>query len=251
MNDRIEELIVAYLHRGSTPDQERELFEACKSNPEVAALLRQHISMSLKLRMLRDKTEVPLETHNALMRRINEMKIAPTPERKPIWSWLPIRSKVTQLGWRHLTGTALATAAAMIALFFLTRPASLDGNRELKALAAAPDTVLLTRVDTVFQARTVSKPVYIVRYEKRQDDPSVAIEKPSPSANAENLAQNNATGEDITGGDAANTQEEKPAITPSLADSHLPETPSYLQQYASMVSSLEKVHLSSSDRVRQ
>ena len=28
MNERIEELIIAYLHRGSTPEQERELFEA-------------------------------------------------------------------------------------------------------------------------------------------------------------------------------------------------------------------------------
>ena len=50
MNDRIEELIVSYLHRGSTPEQERELFEACKNNSEVAALLRRHVTMSLKLR---------------------------------------------------------------------------------------------------------------------------------------------------------------------------------------------------------
>src|SRR5512143_2705107 len=108
MNERIEELILAYLHRGSTPDQERELFEACKADPEAAKLLRRHVILSLKLRQLREDTEVPAESRNQLLVRINEeqARLAAEHPAKVVTGNIPVR----RFGWAHLFGGALATA---------------------------------------------------------------------------------------------------------------------------------------------
>jgi hypothetical protein len=249
MNDRIEELIVAYLHRGSSPEQERELFDACRTNPDVASLLRQHITLSLKLRMLREKTEVPQEVHNALLRRINEMKVESPSVEKARWSWIPDGFRRVRFGWSHLTGTALATGLAVLALFFFTRTDTVptSGLNGTTASTAGADTVLLTRVDTVYQTRTLSKPVYIVRYEKRAPE-----QNPTPSP-----LPADAPSTDVAQAPRVPVNIEPPAIRPandaqpSIAQIMPIETPSYLQQYTTMVTSLEKVRLSSTDRVRE
>jgi hypothetical protein len=253
MNDRIEELIVSYLHRGSTPEQERELFDACKNNPDVATMLRQHITLSLKLRMLRDKTEVPQETHNALMRRINELKVDPAPVRASRWAWLPSGVAAPRPAWRIASGTALVTVTAMVALFFLIHPFDGDngGSAGTASITPRTETVIQTRIDTVYQTRTVSKPVYIVRYEHAKVDPENVAGRPTPLPPSTDLAQQENTSQETTPNTKVNSQTKKPVIEPTIADARVPEAPSYLQQYTSMVSSLEKIRLSSTDRVRE
>ncbi|MBI5645907.1 MAG: hypothetical protein HY962_03170 [Ignavibacteriae bacterium] len=248
MNDRIEELIVSYLHRGSTPEQERELFEACKNNSDVAALLRRHVTMSLKLRGLRDATAVPLETRNALLERINSIPVAQLPGHSaPV---LPARPR--GFGWAHLFGTALAGVAATVILFLLFRPAG-SGNQGSETFSAARiDTVVVTRTETITEYRDVIKPVYIT---KREATPVVSEPTPDPAANhapavdvAETIVvpptHNDETVPTVSEGVA---QDETPAapIETRIADAH-----PYLQQYNVMLASLEKVRLTPSDRIR-
>lgn len=252
MNERIEELIVCYLHRGSTPEQERELFEACRNDPDVATQLRQHIALSLKLRMLRDKTEVPQETHNALMRRINELRVNPESDPRQRRAWIPFLGGGTSTAWRPIFGTALVTAAVTIAVFALLRPAAIEipsGGGD--ASFARPDTVLLTRVDTVFRTKTVSRPVYIVRYQERPDQPGI-----NPVKNQVDLPS---TAEAVRQDDAGEAESEThparkditPVSHPTIAETQVQEAPSYIRQYTAMVSSLEQIRVAASDRIRE
>jgi hypothetical protein len=243
MTERIEELIVAYLHRGSTPEQEQELFEACRSNPDTANLLRQHIVMSLKLRQLRDTVEVPAEARNALLRRLNELPAQEAPPRRR--SVLPAWAMGVRFGLHHLVGVAGATAMLFVG-FLLLRPdtGTVPGTAGMAALQR--DTVMVTATDTLFLTREVRKPVYIYRAAQEGNSVTgVAVrEQPADDGIAE-----------------AREPQPEPSVTPpvlpdrgtghpSIAANTTPEAPAYLQQYNEMVLSLEKVRLSSSDRVR-
>ena len=266
MNERIQELISAYLHRGSTPEQERELFEACSRNPETAELLRQHLVLSLKLHQLRDETEVPTELHNSLLRRINALEAEGVREeerRIPAAAAAPeVRRR---FGWAHLLGTGLAGAA--IALLFLL-PGSPDGELAMQPATALRDTVTLVRTDTLLQIREVERPVYIVR----DTEPRVQPEAPRPG-DAGELAQQPAPGREVLPEVRRRTTEQpdQPADTdrvfavtepdtaeqaPLFADNMRPESgtreakaQNYLEQYNSMLVSVESVRLSSKDRL--
>jgi hypothetical protein len=240
MNERIEELIIAYLHRGSTPEQERELFEACKTNAATANMLRQHLIMSLKLRQLRNETEVPLDVQNALLRRINETVISETPARVP--AAIPARRG---FGWAHLFGASLATAAAAVLVLFLVLPGTPSPLGPQTAGVIVRDTVLLTRTDTLVQVKSTRIPVYIVRNEK----PAA----PAPAGTAPDAANTPGITERVTPAPVApfvDPSDLATLHTPSLAEARASEAPSFLEQYNAMLISVEKVRLTSSDRVR-
>ena len=251
MNDRIEELIVSYLHRGSSPEQEKELFEACRTNPDVANLLRQHISLSLKLRQLRDNTQVPEETHAVLMRRINEIQIEKTSTQKERRSWFPFFDRGRQPVWRPVGTAILATAAFMLALFFFTRPAKEDPGGSATATVSSPDTILFTRIDTVYQTRTIRRPVYIVRYEKPHQDTKGLKDNALSGDSPSELATTPVTPRGDSHAEPVVSKDVKPESIPAIAESRLPEQSSYMQQYTNMVTSLEKIRLSSGDRIRE
>jgi hypothetical protein len=119
------------------------------------------------------------------------------------------------------------------------------------ATISSPDTVLFTRVDTVFQTRTLRKPVYIVRYEKPGTETRIPKDTSPGDTQASDLAGNtDNTGVSSTG-EVPTPKGVKPAGTPSIAQSNVPEPASYIQQYTNMVTSLEKINLSNSDRVRE
>jgi hypothetical protein len=253
MNDHIEELIVAYLHRGSTPEQERELFEACRANPDTASLLRQHLIMSLKLRQLRDRIEVPEELHSSVIGAINEISSQPAKSREDRRGLLAVRFRAPRFGWSHLAGASLATAAAAIVFALIIPRSGPEFSPDRAAmLKAVHDTVQTARVDTVFQTREIRTPVYIVRNQTR-DESSPGLETPS-------LPQQPSDGAAITE-DLARQPVEQPSVeipvddnqkaaSPAIAEAKAPEQLSYMQQYNAMVLSLEKVRLTSNDRVR-
>jgi hypothetical protein len=242
MNDRIEELILAYLHRGSTPEQERELFEACKSDATTANMLRQHLIMSLKLRQLRDQTQVPLDVQNSLLRRVNETVIAEEPA--PIAAVAPARRG---FGWAHLFGASMATAAAAIALFVALLPGATELQPKDSAAVTLRDTVLLTRTDTLVQVRTVRTPSNIARAAA----PAPALPQgntPDQSANP-GLARQEAPAPVPTPVSAEEIAS-LPVDPPTLASNHLNDQPTFLEQYNTMLVSIERVRLTAEDRVR-
>ena len=168
MNEHIQELISAYLHPGSTPEQEKELFEACRNDPEAAEHLRQHLIMSLKLRRLRDDVTVSSELHASLERRIDAIDLPEETEEVQ-----PVAVPVTNRGLRlaHLFGTGLATAAAAVILVLLL-PADPEPGlpSETAVLLKPSDTVYVIERDTVRQIREIERPVYIVRNAPAESD---------------------------------------------------------------------------------
>lgn len=248
MNERIEELIVAYLHRGSTPEQERELFEACRDNADVAQLLRRHLTLSLKLRRLRDETEVPPALHASLVGRINEIEHART-----VAPVAPIIAKVSGgvqrlvFGWRHLVGTAVA-GAALATMAFLLIPGRIVEPGATAQVVTVTDTLREMRIDTLVTTRTIYRSIM------RASDPvarrsEVLPVQPAPvpvlqddaPARTEEFAEV-APVRPARSGDASRrgTADEAPEQTGL----------SYIEQYTTMVSSLEQIHLTSQDRVR-
>ena len=99
MNERLQELMESFLHRGCTPEEETELFDACLNDPHAAEAVRQQLILSLKIRKLRDEAEVPLEVRNELFRKINTIaaETPAEPERKRAFAWLG----GFRLGWSH------------------------------------------------------------------------------------------------------------------------------------------------------
>ena len=81
MNERLQELVDLFIHRGCTPEQEKELFDACLHDPGAAETVRQQLLLSLKIRGMREQAEVPAEIRNELFRKIN--LIAAEAESKP------------------------------------------------------------------------------------------------------------------------------------------------------------------------
>jgi len=244
MNKKIEELILAYLHRGSTPEQERELFEMCRDNPDISTYLREHLVMSLKLRQLRERTAVPEDAHNSLLRRINELEATAEPEVEEK------RRTVAGFGfsprWGQVFGSVLATAAVMMLLFFLVQGGWGSGSEEYASIPVIRDTVRQTVTDTVFQLREIDKPVYIVKWRSRETEP---VTSPDPDSEDNNLvvAEENLIPEPAT------TIRPLPAHmddTLTIAEVRAVDQPTYLEKYTEMVHSLEKVSLTSNDRIR-
>lgn len=243
MNDRIEELILAYLHRGSTPEQERELFEACKTDAATAAMLRQHLILSLKLRQLRDEAQVPLDVQNTLLRRINETVVEEDePARVPVAA--PARRG---FGWAHLFGASMATAAAAIALFIALLPGTPDTPVQDTAAVTLRDTILMTRTDTVIQVRTLRAPSNIAR----AHTPAPVLQtQGAPDQNGNpGLTQLEAP-QPVPAPVSAEDVTSLPAVPPALASNHTNEQPTFLEQYNSMLVSIERVRLTAEDRVR-
>lgn len=245
MNERIEELIVAYLHRGSTPEQERELFEACRDNADVAQLLRRHLTLSLKLRRLRDETEVPPALHASLVGRINEIEHARTVA--------PVIAKVSGgvqrlvFGWRHLVGTAVA-GAALATMAFLLIPGRTVEPGATAQVVTVTDTLREMRIDTLVTTRTIYRSIMrasdpVARRSEAlpvQPAPVPVLQDDAP-ARTEEFAEV-APVRPARSGDASRrgTADEAPEQTGL----------SYIEQYTTMVSSLEQIHLTSQDRVR-
>jgi hypothetical protein len=239
MNEHIEELIVAYLHRGLTQEQESELFRACSNDPDVANQLRNHVVLSLKLRQLRDEVQVPREVRNSLLERINTIAIEHEPEKEEHRVRFGFSTGVFR--WRHMLGTALSGAALAILGFavFSGGEQTLQGSGQVTAANTAPTAV--TRIDTVY--RDVPHNVYITRSVTRQAqpgmEPGIAINTPSPRSDAPSP---------LTPAIAENV----PAIPPeiNLSTEKPGQQEQFVVQYNAMLASLEKVKLSSNDRVR-
>ncbi|MDH7515348.1 MAG: hypothetical protein QHI48_05715 [Bacteroidota bacterium] len=237
MIDHIEELIVAYLHRGLSQEQERELFDACRNNPDVATLLRQHVVLSLKLRAVRDRTEVPLETRNELIERINALPVPQ--ETAPVGP----RRRYTPM---HLFGGMFATAAVTACVVFLLLP--IRGTPPASPVAMVHDTVAVTLRDTVTVVRTV-----------RIDARRSAAETVSPAAvESGNLAVSGDVSKDSrtaeTGGDepilVKETDDDLNIVdVADVAEARRTSGPSWIQQYNVMLSRLETVKISSNDRI--
>lgn len=272
MNERIHELISAYLHRGSTPEQERELFDACSRNPETAELLRQHLVLSLKLHQLRDETTVPPALHNDVLRRINAMEAEGVREEERRSAALPVRTAETnrRFGWAHLLGTGFAGAAVVALLLLATDTKQQDLASQ--GLPGTPDTVVMVRTDTL--TREIERPVYIVREIASKtaqeqlstaDQEQLAVRTPSVDDPGQNSADDpgtpNGTGTKDDSGmrqgiGLADGGNARPVIPPALAD-NLPaqsatreeKTQNYLEQYTSMLVSVESVRLSTQDRL--
>ncbi len=251
MNERIEELIVAYLHQGSTPELEHELFEACSETPEVAQLLRRHLILSLKLRRLRDDTVVPTELHHSVLRRINEIEATELAD--PVASPIPFPLRVAEgahrlvFGWRHLIGTAVA-GAALATAFFLIMPVKPDPAGTAQIMTVT-DTLVQSRVDTLVQLRTVYR---FATADARALPTDHAAQIRPAYAEADGSADPAQTGlqedADIVVVPARSAEERQTALP--AAESTEGATISYIEQYTAMVTSLEKVSLTSKDRVR-
>ena len=226
MNDRIEELISAYLMNGLTPDEEKELFSACAQNPTVAEALRRQMLLSLKLRALRDRTEVPRELHNALLEKINlaeaEVSHAAPSRLRP--SFLP------RFTWKHLTGASLASALGAALLFTL-----FSGTPNLPTdprIIVRSDTVLVERTDTLVRIQRVNVPVNLAETRSQAADPlPTLVAEPIP----------------------VSTDDGGPALAEALTpeqEKRQPVSSSYLEQYTTMVISLEKTPITTQHRVR-
>ncbi|MBN1449043.1 MAG: hypothetical protein JXA28_14020 [Bacteroidetes bacterium] len=277
MNDRIQELITAYLHRGSSPEQERELFEACRNDPDIADSLRRHLILSLKLRTLRDSTQVDEELHRAVGKRIDALEQAG--DATTVSPAMPIPAR--RFTFRHVFGAAVGAAAAAALFMMLLLPRTTDSPEPNTALvASASDTVYIVRKDTVRQVRKVSVPVYIVRNESpsRTDHPEVTAVDDTPDIaeartpydgvedrddqtaatmgtdgetvtkrTADSMTEVSVRSDDTPGGERQN---------PLFADAHSPANadPSqkkrhYLEEYNDMLIAVESVQLTAKDRV--
>lgn len=266
MNERIQELIAAYLHRGSTPEQEQELFEACSHDPSTAELLRQHLILSLKLHTMRDTVEVPTELHNSLLRRINAMEAepAPVPQGASRERSDPNRDIATatprRFGWAHLFGTGLAGVAAVLLLTFWLD----DSGPDLATRSATipRDTVTVVRVDTLTRVQQIERPVYIVRelpptqpaeripagVGQDGGSPGFAGQPTDATAGGEGLAalvsENNTPLSDTMPDESAVEIAELRPVSSRVA-----KTQNFLAQYTSMLVSVESVSLSAKDRL--
>jgi hypothetical protein len=286
MNERIQELISAYLHRGSTPEQERELFDACSRNPETAELLRQHLILSLKLHGLRDDVRVPTDLHNSVLRRINALEAegmhreAERIRKEEAGTRLHADSSATQasvdrpsvshpgrrFGWAHLLGTGVAGAVCALAFLLLSGGPGTD--TAMQPVAGLQDTVFVVKTDTLTQLREVERPVYIVRNVPVPDRAKSSM--PAGVSDAD-LRSDGVTETEDALADGASQEDTQPAnlsgegIVPTQKPSepvfHFADlqrqdhgtreekTQNYLEQYNSMLVSVESVQLSTKDRL--
>lgn len=270
MNEHIQELISAYLHRGSTPAQEKELFEACKNDPATAEHLRQHLILSLKLRGLRDDVSVDSAVHAALERRIDAIELPADPEEvRP--AALPDSTSHGGFRLAHLFGSGLAAAAvAVVIMMLLPAEPELDLPTATAEAGKPADTVYVIERDTVQQVREIERPVYIVRNVPVEVDAT----DPVVPADQEKVTENLKTGYEstppvsLTGDTDPLAAETEPTFTdtapvstsqpdtPLFVDTHPAtvssleqKTKNYLDQYNAMLVSVESVRLTAQDRI--
>jgi hypothetical protein len=242
MNERLQELVDLFLHRGCSPEQEKELFDTCLQDPQAAETVRQQLLLSLKIRQLRDEEEVPAGLRNELFRKINLIAAEEThveKQRKPAFAWL----SGFRLGWSH---AMVATATAALALFFFWNSdnTSMDSGTETTMFTAVTDTFMIHSVDTVREIREVEVPVYVNR-------PSIA-EDSNPSETPDNQI-------------VSDDDQSQPALATLTPDQGLQpgdeaelvnarglevEHGSYMERYNEMVVTMDKVQLTDDDRVR-
>ncbi len=243
MNEHIHELISSYLHGGNTPEQDRELFDACSRNPETADLLRQQILLSLKLRGLREQTEVPADLRNALLLRINELQGERKRSAAPATANVP-RERERRFGWVHILGSSIATAA-VAGLFFVLLP---DAQSPDTASLSVTDTVRVVERDTVLQTRDILRPVYITRTVVREKKDGIA----SPVDERLPITQTPAPVDDKRQPLPQVIEDVTYAVVQPVREAQRQAKVSqYLEQYNAMLASVESVQLSSRDRVSQ
>jgi hypothetical protein len=239
MNEHIHELISGYLHGGNTPEQDRELFDACGAHPETAEHLRMQIMLSLKLRALREQTQVPNDLRNSLLLRVNELQA----EREATAPAPPVAHKpARRFGWAHVLGSALASGAAAWMLFFFVT----DSDTRQTTASLPVDTLRLVERDTVVQTRDVVRPVYITRIVKQPLPDGAAVEDLPSLTNTQRAPES-----------------ADPVLPPVLEDVRYAEVQplrelqrqakvsQFLQQYNAMLASVESVQLTTQDRVSQ
>ncbi len=274
MNEHIQELISAYLHRGSTPEQERELFDACRRDPEIAEQLRQHLILSLKLRSLRDDVSVPPSLHDAVARRIDAEATAArsdTPETGSLHAAAPAPPP-RRFRLAHLFGTGLATAAAAAALVLLLLPDSAPlTQRDAMPVADLADTVYIVKNDTVTAIREVTRTVYVAAAENDPatgDTPGIdegaQIAEHRPPAEQHGNAASPPESAEMPGAQDTDRQD----IPQPPADEHVDaedtfyadarpieqrnsreQTKNYLEQYNAMLVTVASVQLTGADRI--
>ncbi len=263
MNERIQELISAYLHRGSTPEQERELFEACSRNPETAELLRQHLVLSLKLRGLRDEVQVPSDLRNDVLLRINALEADGIRNEEAQSAAATGTSSRRRFGFAHLFGTGLATAACAVAIVLLSGDPDPESAGLLQPVAQAQDTVYIVKKDTVTQLREVDRPVYIVR----NAPAAPVLQEPSATDQGELASEALAAPESRAEAERTTRPEPPAPVTPASVPTRAGDSPTlaevqprevatreaktenFIEQYNSMLVSVETVRLSSKDRI--
>lgn len=233
MDERTHELITAFLLRDTTPEQERELFAACMRDPGLAALLRDEMALSLKLRSLRDATVVPEDLAAELKGRINLLEAeSARAVRARRWA-MPTSFSLPRFSWAQLSAAATVPALA-VALFFLLR----GGDAPLPAPTAA--TITVVRTDTLTRVREVRTPVYIVR---RESAPSTTV-----AATAGGGAERSGIAETAAAPTGENVATPQPVAVPEIAQSERER--SYLDQYNEMLVTVESIHISDGDRIR-
>ncbi|MCZ7556597.1 MAG: hypothetical protein M5R41_09365 [Bacteroidia bacterium] len=238
MNERIHELIIGYLHGGNTPEQDKELFDACSMHPETAEHLRMQIMLSLKLRGLREQTQVPADLRNDLLLRVNELQAgreAAMPP-APVASLAPRR-----FGWAHMFGSALAAGAAVWMLFFFVTESDIPVSN-----AGIIDTLRVVERDTVVQTRDIVRPVYITRTaEQARPDDAAAEDMPA-------LTDRPVAPDAVTPDIPSVLEDVSYAEVQPLRElQRQAKVSQYLQQYNAMLASVESVQLTSRDRVSQ
>jgi hypothetical protein len=285
MNDRIQELITAYLHRGATPAQERELFEACSRQPETAELLRSHLVLSLKLRNLRDETHAPLDARNNVLRRINTLETEGIQRETTRSGQRGNKRRDATFNWLQLTTTAAATAA-LVAALFLWYPDNDNAARTTLPIAHLPDTVYIVEKDTVTQILEIERPVTIVRTitasseiddaaapaaitpvrDPRSLETDAGAEsgfaeamEPEAMEDAASPLSTDAEQDLITAAESDTTDGQNKAEStrhgqnlPPVTAEMLPleeRTQTYLEQYNTMLVSVESVRISAKDRI--
>jgi len=241
MHDRIQELISDFLYHGTTPEQETELFDLCSKYPASAELLRRHLLLSLKLRKLREGTEIKPELRNETLRRINLLQAQR--EQSDTSSTTIVPSSPRRLGFAHLFGAVAATAviAVFITLAFRGYHAPTPSTA---AVAPIIDTFVVVLKDTVTQLQ----PVYIVRTERTREVPESPVSITDDAGPEGIAAQARSTTEAIGQGQGRDDE----VHTESMAIAQLPlqeRTRHFLEQYNAMLTSVESVQLTSNDRI--
>ena len=147
--------LVSYVLGSLTPEQEREVVEHLRANPEDAAWVRDMFEVVAEVALSQEPAEVPAGAEAALLERVRTQDTAPaadTPEDTPNVVTLPqtqpYQAQPRQAqpargnAWRWL---ALAAALAVVAWIGL-RPTyqSYQAQRQLTRLCDTPGTVCQT-----------------------------------------------------------------------------------------------------------
>ena len=210
-----------------------------------------------RLRQLREDTEVPAESRNQLLVRINEeqARLAAEHPAKVVTGKIPVR----RFGWAHLFGGALATAAVVAALVFILRPGASPVPETAVVSTVVHDTLVVSKTDTLVRVVRLRQDASLARNNgvpgARQDavppapSPSLANQNPNGQEPRPDVQNPNSGGSENDGAEATQQQDTE-SMSPALAEHLIKDGAAYLEQYNAMVVSLEKVHIGAGDRIR-